>query len=199
LLEDPKTRRLGVINLSLQNDALLLKHLDKFYRKENVQWVNLIWWRYYTNIVPHLAREKGTFWWKDILRLNFSFRSIAVCDVAEGNKVSFWEDLIAGSMQATIYPHLAAFAKDHNISFWLLRNAGTLVDHFRIPMTRVAYNELLLLQDFLAQFDHPDQLSNDHWSFIWGAQVYSSSKYYQYQFKDLHLSVLSHYVKNWLW
>jgi hypothetical protein len=69
-------------------------------------------------------------------------------------------------MQATIYPHLAAFAKDHSISFWQLRNASTLVDHFRIPMTRVAYNELLLLQDFLAQFDHPDQLSNDHWSFI---------------------------------
>jgi hypothetical protein len=46
----------GVINLGVQNDALLLKQLDKFYRKDNIQWVNLIWQKYYTNIVPHLAR-----------------------------------------------------------------------------------------------------------------------------------------------
>jgi len=30
---------LGVINLCLQNDALLLKHLDKFYNKVDVPWV----------------------------------------------------------------------------------------------------------------------------------------------------------------
>lgn len=59
LVMRPKSKGgLGVINLSLQNDALLLKQLDKFYRKENVQWVKLIWNRYYTDAVPHLARER---------------------------------------------------------------------------------------------------------------------------------------------
>jgi hypothetical protein len=33
----------GVINLTFHNEALLLKQLDKFYRKENIQWVSLIW------------------------------------------------------------------------------------------------------------------------------------------------------------
>jgi hypothetical protein len=66
------------------------------------------------------------------------------------------EDLIADLVQDTVDPHLAAFAKDHNISFLQLMNVGTLVDQFRIPLTRVAYNELFLLQDFLAQFDPPD-------------------------------------------
>ena len=33
---------LGIINLSLQNEALLLKHLDKFYKKEDIQLVKLI-------------------------------------------------------------------------------------------------------------------------------------------------------------
>jgi hypothetical protein len=33
---------LGVINLSVQNDALLLKQLDKFYKHEKIQWVSLI-------------------------------------------------------------------------------------------------------------------------------------------------------------
>ena len=39
---------LGVINLRLQNDALLLKQLHKFYNKEDVPWVRLVWGTYYT-------------------------------------------------------------------------------------------------------------------------------------------------------
>jgi hypothetical protein len=40
---------LGVINLRLQNDALLMKNLHKFYNREDIPWVHLIWDRYYTN------------------------------------------------------------------------------------------------------------------------------------------------------
>jgi len=51
----PKDRGgLGVINLTLQNEALLLKQLDKFYKKKDVQWVKLIWNKYYQEGVPHL-------------------------------------------------------------------------------------------------------------------------------------------------
>jgi hypothetical protein len=75
LVRKPKAKGgLGVINLSVQNDALLLKQLDKFYKQEKIQWVGLIWQKYYNGTVPHLAREKGSFWWKDILRLNIHFR-----------------------------------------------------------------------------------------------------------------------------
>ena len=62
IVQKPKAKGgLGVINLSLQNEALLIKQLDKFYKKENVQWVKLIWQRYYREVVPHLAREKSSF------------------------------------------------------------------------------------------------------------------------------------------
>jgi hypothetical protein len=60
LVRKPKAKGgLGVINLSIQNNDLLLKQLDKFYRKAKIQWVALIWNKYYSGIVPHLAREKG--------------------------------------------------------------------------------------------------------------------------------------------
>jgi hypothetical protein len=52
--------------------------------------------------------------------------------------------------------------QDHNISFYQLRNADNLVVLFRIPMTRAAFNELILLQDFLAHLGPLDHLSNDH-------------------------------------
>jgi hypothetical protein len=40
----PKTKGgLGVIKPRLQNEALLLKNLDKFFSRDNLPWVNLIW------------------------------------------------------------------------------------------------------------------------------------------------------------
>jgi hypothetical protein len=61
----PKSKGgLGVLNLRLRCaliydcNALLLKHLHKFY-KENIPWVQLIWHKYYRNKVPHAAREVG--------------------------------------------------------------------------------------------------------------------------------------------
>jgi len=67
---------LGIINLSLQNNALLLKHLDKFY-KEDIQLVKLIWKKYYLDGVPHLRTKKGSFWSKDILRFHIQYRGVA--------------------------------------------------------------------------------------------------------------------------
>jgi hypothetical protein len=37
-----KNGGLGIINLSTQNDALLLKHLDNFFNRKNIPWVKLI-------------------------------------------------------------------------------------------------------------------------------------------------------------
>lgn len=68
---------LGIINLRLQNDALLMKHLTKFYNKADIPWVRLVWSGYYTNRVLHATREMGLFWWKDVLCLNILFRGIA--------------------------------------------------------------------------------------------------------------------------
>jgi len=44
----PKSKDgLGIKNLGLQNNALLLKHLHKFYNKVQVPWVQLIWNAHY--------------------------------------------------------------------------------------------------------------------------------------------------------
>ena len=91
----PKTKGgLGIICLRSQNVALLLKHLDKFYNKRDIPWVNLIWSTYYANgEVPHATQEKGSFWWKDILKLCDKFRGVAACSVGDGSTVLFWLDI----------------------------------------------------------------------------------------------------------
>ena len=85
---------LGVINLRLQNDALLFKQLHKFYNKNEIPWVQLFWFKYYTNgKVPHGTKELGSFWWKDLLRLLVFYRGIVKCQIGDGSSILFWEDL----------------------------------------------------------------------------------------------------------
>jgi len=92
MVHKPKQKGgLGVLNLRLQNDALLLKQLHKFYSKQDILWVNLIWSRYYQNKVPHASSEVGSFWWKDILRLNTIYRGIAKCTL---ENIDLWSENI---------------------------------------------------------------------------------------------------------
>src|SRR4051812_35340939 len=60
---------LGIMNINLQNEALLIKHLHKFYNQQDVPWVKLIWDTYYFQRVPHATDLCGSFWWKDICKL----------------------------------------------------------------------------------------------------------------------------------
>lgn len=40
---------LGVPNLNTQNEALILKYLDKFFNKADIPWVHLVWEKHYSN------------------------------------------------------------------------------------------------------------------------------------------------------
>lgn len=80
LVQRPKQKGgLGIKNLYLENDALLMKQLHKFYSKEDIPWVQQIWFNYYDNRVPHAQRLVGSLWWKDVFRLKDLYNSITSC------------------------------------------------------------------------------------------------------------------------
>jgi hypothetical protein len=103
---------LGFINLRSQNTVLLLKHFDKIFNRRNIPWVNLIWNIYYSNEnMPQATKEKGSFWWKDLLKFIDTFRSVAQCVVRDGSSVMFWSDLWNGNLLKQKFPRLYSFAK----------------------------------------------------------------------------------------
>jgi hypothetical protein len=58
----PKSKRgLRVINLRRKNEVPLLKHLHKFYNKEDLPWVNLIRTNYYGNGRTAGQVKRGSF------------------------------------------------------------------------------------------------------------------------------------------
>jgi hypothetical protein len=130
---------LGIINLRSQNNALLLKHLDKFYKKEDIPWVNLICNTYYVNgEVPHATNDKGSFWCKDILKLVDLFRGVASCQVGDGTTVLFWSDVWNDHLMQHQFPRLFSYAKNKNISVvqFLLNNREA---QFHLPLSEQAF------------------------------------------------------------
>jgi hypothetical protein len=43
--------------------------------------------------IPHAITDKGSFWWRDVLKLCDLFRGIATCKIGDGSTVLFWSDL----------------------------------------------------------------------------------------------------------
>ena len=62
---------LGIIDMENQNNALLMKYLDKFYNRADVPWVSLTWTKFYatTQTPPQSRSPVGSFLWKDIIKL----------------------------------------------------------------------------------------------------------------------------------
>lgn len=59
---------MGIINIEKQNEALLLKNLDKFYNKRDIPWVQMVWEKYYSNGKLPGATRKGSFCGETILK-----------------------------------------------------------------------------------------------------------------------------------
>jgi hypothetical protein len=84
---------LGILNLKLQNEALLLKYIHKFYNKFDTPWVHLLWNTYYQGRVPHAMDPVGSFWWRDIGKLMPIFRGFASSMVRDGEMTLCWKDV----------------------------------------------------------------------------------------------------------
>jgi hypothetical protein len=176
---------LGIINLRTQNNALLLKHLDKFYNKKDIPWVKLIWNAHYPQgQVPHATIDKGSFWWRDVLKLCDLFRGIAECKIGDGSTVLFWSDLWNDNILQTRFPRLFSFARHKNISVAKFLENNTMEAQFYLPLSVQAFQEYQSLQDFIQDLQvNPN--SKDSWHYIWGSKVYSSSKFYNFPYKNI--------------
>lgn len=80
---------LGVLNLRIQNDAMLLKFLHKFYNRHDISWVKLIWDTYYNNSASHASELCGSFWWCDVMQLSQIFRGVTTFHIRSGDTTLF--------------------------------------------------------------------------------------------------------------
>jgi hypothetical protein len=143
---------LGIINLKTQNYSLLIKHLDKFYNRKDIPWVKLIWSTHYSNgDVPHIAKDIGSFWRRDVLKLVDQFRGIASCKIGDGKTVLFRSDVWNGHMLQQQFPRLYSFAKNKSIFVAQFLQSNQLECQFHLPLPEQAYQEYQHLQQLILQ------------------------------------------------
>ena len=144
---NPKRRGgLGVLNLKVQNEALLLKSLHKFYNRADTPWVHLLWNTYYTGKIPHALAPCGSFWWKDIFKLNDLFRGVTRAGIVSGSTVLFWKDAWISEELAITHPRAFSFALQEDISVQAFLTADNLASLFHLPLSPQAMDEVRNLQ-----------------------------------------------------
>lgn len=113
---------LGVLNLKGQNEALLLKYLDKFFNKADIPWVHLVREKYYSNgkLPDHTMR--GSFWWRNILKLLNSYKGLSIVQLQNGSTCILWDDMWAHMVPKLPFRELYSFAHHKSIS---VQNAKT--------------------------------------------------------------------------
>jgi len=130
---------MGVIDLTAHNNALLLKFLHKFYYRMGIPWVNLIWNTYYNDGSLPGQKKKGSFWWRDIVKLLDIYKKLASVKVADGTTVLFWTDSWNGQALNLAYSELYSFVKDKGSSFKKAHGFPLLIQNFHVPFTIQAH------------------------------------------------------------
>ena len=151
-----------------------MKHLDKFYNKRDTPWVNMIWHSHYSNDqIPHVSTNKGSFWWRDLLKLCDHFRGVATCQIGDGTTVLFWHDIWNGHCLQQKFPRLFTYAKNDKISVAAFLRNNIINDQFFLPLSEEAFQEYQELQTILQNLQIQEH-SRDKWTYIWGSAQYSS-------------------------
>jgi hypothetical protein len=173
---------LGVLNLELQNKALLMKQLHKFYSKDSTPWVALVW-SLYGDGIPHAMSKRGFFWWKDIFSLVEDYRSITSCQVHNGSSILFWKDFWSqGVLICHKFPRLYSYALNEDVSVAAMVQLENLNEGFHLPLSVEAFQEWQTLTEILEEI-HLSEQQTDNRTFVWGPK-YTPSKYYRFCLLD---------------
>lgn len=139
----PKDRGgLGIINLKVQNQGLLLKQLFKFYNHWDVPWVKLIWNAYYNQAVQHASDACGSFWWRDLMQLSDIFRGVTKVKLGNGSMTLFWKDLWGEHTLCDFHSRAYSFARDEDASVQNMLKSETLGEAFHLSLSIQARDEV---------------------------------------------------------
>lgn len=170
-----------------------MKHLHKFFNKEDVPWVKLVW-NYYPDGVPQVSKLCGSFWWRDIMKLVPTYRSFCSVKVQAGDTAVFWSDEWNGKIMQKEFLRLHSFALDTNLSVKEVVGTFDRTQLFFLPLSHQAFSEFQAMELVLSQVQLNDT-GRDCWTTVWKDGTYSSSLYYKHCFRE----VVASPIYAWIW
>jgi len=113
-----------------------------------IPWVQLVWDKYYTrNRAPIVGTNfRGSYWWRDLLKLIDKFKGMAMVTVKDGKSCFFWLDLWNGRVLSQAFPELFSFVKNQHSTVYLVTSSASFHDNFHLPLSPEAFSQFLNLQ-----------------------------------------------------
>jgi hypothetical protein len=130
-----------------------MKHLHKFFSKQDLPWVKLIWEKYYSNGKLPEKTNKGSFWWSGVLKLQSTYKGITQAQMGLGDTIFFWYDLWNGQILKLSFHELHSYAINGSISVISVLNLDSLQLFFHLPLSVQAFDQLCDL-DIMLQSIH---------------------------------------------
>jgi hypothetical protein len=169
---------LWVIDLELQNQILLMKNLDKFFNKRDIPWVHLVWEKHYKNgRLPGIVK-KGSFWWRDTVKLLPNFKKMADIQVKNGTTCFFWKDKWTNQILDEQFPQAHSFARNKVISVKRAFATNEITEIFNLPLSQVAFDQVINIQQIMDSTVLSEP-SNDVWTYSGGATKFKSAVAYR--------------------
>ncbi|TVU46390.1 hypothetical protein EJB05_05923, partial [Eragrostis curvula] len=117
--------------------------------------------------VPQATNEKGSFWWKDIMKFCDHYRGNASEKVGKGDTLLLWEDVWDGHFLKNELPRLPSFSRSNKTSV-LQYVINTDPHHlFHTPLSQEVMQELTTLNSIINQVQQR-QNEKDVWIFNCG-------------------------------
>ena len=94
-------------------------------------------------------RKKGSFWWRDLLKLLDSFKGMAIVNVKDGKSCLLWQDMWLNQLPKLNFPELYSFAMNPQITLYDALSASSPSDLFHLPISDIALQQLIILAENL--------------------------------------------------
>jgi hypothetical protein len=169
---------LGIINLEDHNQALLMKSLDKFFNMADIPWVNMMWEKHYKNGKLPSEVKKGSFWWRDILKLLTKFKQLAQVQLGNGKTCYFWEDQWTTQTMLQNFPQAHSFAKNKRITVHSAFNQEETLSLFNLPLSQQAFQQVTNIQRKIDSIELNEQ-DKDIWTYFHRKSAYKSATAYK--------------------
>lgn len=109
--------------------------------------------------------KKGSFWWRDVLKLLDKFKGMARVQINNGQSCLMWDDLWGAQPASLRFPELHSFAKKEFITFAQGVASNPFHNLFHLPLSQQAQ-----LQSEMQDTQQKNDLS-DKLSYIWNTEI----------------------------
>lgn len=130
---------------------------------------------------------------QDILKLLDTYKGLASVTLNDCRTCLMWTDLWDARGPCHSFPELFSFSKRKSVCIQLAKQMENHLDHFHLPLSRQAFDQLILLLEALE--NNVNSTDIDICGYIWGTPHFSSSKAY----KHLRGIAAVHPCHSWLW